>query len=174
MRAQVLEEKRNLKQQEKEGTNKGGEQLMSLKDKLMEDLKAAMKEKDITRKNAIQMVRSAVLQVEKDNKVTLDDDGILEVIAKEVKKRKDSLTEYEKSGRQDLIDALKTEIDVLMKYLPEQLTEDEIEAIVKETINETGASSAGDIGKVMKAVLPKVKGRADGKLVNQIVRKYLG
>jgi len=77
MRAQVLEEKRNLKQQEKEGTNKGGEQLMSLKDKLMEDLKAAMKEKDITRKNAIQMVRSAVLQVEKDNKVTLDDDGIL-------------------------------------------------------------------------------------------------
>jgi len=114
---------------------------MSLKDKLMEDLKAAMKEKDITRKNAIQMVRSAVLQVEKDNKVTLDDDGILEVIAKEVKKRKDSLTEYEKSGRQDLIDALKTEIDVLMKYLPEQLTEDEIEAIVKETINETGASS---------------------------------
>jgi len=148
----VLEEKRNLKQQEKEGTN---------------NLKAA----NITRKNAIQMVRSAVLQVEKDNKVTLDDDGILEVIAK---KRKDSLTEYEKSGRQDLIDALKTEIDVLMKYLPEQLTEDEIEAIVKETINETGASSAGDIGKVMKAVLPKVKGRADGKLVNQIVRKYLG
>jgi len=143
----VLEEKRNLKQQEKEGTNKGGEQLMSLKDKLMEDLKAAMKEKDITRKNAIQMVRSAVLQVEKDNKVTLDDDGILEVIAKEVKKRKDSLTEYEKSGRQDLIDALKTEIDVLMKYLPEQLTEDEIEAIVKETINETGASSAVILAK---------------------------
>lgn len=130
MRAQVLEEKRNLKQQEKEGTNKGGEQLMSLKDKLMEDLKAAMKEKDITRKNAIQMVRSAVLQVEKDNKVTLDDDGILEVIAKEVKKRKDSLTEYEKSGRQDLIDALKTEIDVLMKYLPEQLTEEDRKSVV--------------------------------------------
>ncbi|HOM02585.1 MAG TPA: GatB/YqeY domain-containing protein [Acetivibrio sp.] len=146
---------------------------MSLKDKLMDDLKAAMKDKDITRKNAIQMVRSAVLQVEKDNKVTLDDDGVLEVIAKEVKKRRDSLTEYEKSGRQDLIDGLKAEIDVLLKYLPEQLTEDELETIVKETISETGASSAGDIGKVMQAVLPKVKGRADGKMVNTIVRKYL-
>jgi len=146
---------------------------MSLKDKLMDDLKAAMKDKDITRKNAIQMVRSAVLQVEKDNKVTLDDDGVLEVIAKEVKKRRDSLTEYEKSGRQDLIDGLKAEIDVLLKYLPEQLTEDELETIVKETISETGASSAGDIGKVMQAVLPKVKGRADGKMVNTIVREYL-
>ncbi|GAE89917.1 transamidase GatB domain protein [Acetivibrio straminisolvens JCM 21531] len=78
---------------------------MPLKEKLMDDLKAAMKDKDVTRKNAIQMVRSAVLQVEKDNKFTLDDDGILEIIAKEVKKRRDSLAEYEKSDRQDLIDA---------------------------------------------------------------------
>ncbi|WP_265442931.1 GatB/YqeY domain-containing protein [Acetivibrio straminisolvens] len=146
---------------------------MPLKEKLMDDLKAAMKDKDVTRKNAIQMVRSAVLQVEKDNKVTLDDDGILEIIAKEVKKRRDSLAEYEKSDRQDLIDGLKAEIDVLLSYLPEQLTEDELEVIVKEAINETGASSAGDIGKVMKAVLPKVKGRADGKIVNKIVSKCL-
>ncbi|HHV29383.1 GatB/YqeY domain-containing protein [Acetivibrio mesophilus] len=147
---------------------------MSLKEKLMDDLKAAMKDKDNIRKNAIQMARSAVLQVEKDSRITLDDDGILEIIAKEVKKRRDSLTDYEKSGRQDLIDGLKAEIDVLLKYLPEQLTEDQLEVIVKEAINETGAGSASDIGKVMQAVLPKVKGRADGKMVNNIVKKYLG
>lgn len=142
---------------------------MSLKEKLMDDLKAAMKDKDTIRKNTIQMARSAVLQVEKDSRVTLDDDGILEIIAKEVKKRRDSLTDFEKSGRQDLIDGLKTEIDVLLKYLPEQLTEDQLEVIVKDAINETGAGSARDIGKVMQAVLPKIKGKADGKMVNQIV-----
>lgn len=147
---------------------------MSLKEKLMDDLKAAMKDKDTIRKNTIQMARSAVLQVEKDSRVTLDDDGILEIIAKEVKKRRDSLTDFEKSGRQDLIDGLKTEIDVLLKYLPEQLTEDQLEVIVKDAINETGAGSARDIGKVMQAVLPKIKGKADGKMVNQIVKKYLG
>jgi uncharacterized protein YqeY len=114
-----------------------------------------------------------VLQVEKDNKVTLDNDGVLEIISKELKKRKDSLAEYEKSGRQDLIDNLKTEINVLLGYLPEQLSEDQIEDIVKDVIKETGATSVKEIGKVMQAVLPKVKGRADGKIVNQIVRKYL-
>lgn len=147
---------------------------MSLKEKLMEDMKSAMKEKDTIRKNTIQMARSAVLQVEKDNRVTLDDDGILEIIAKEVKKRRDSLSEFEKSGRQDLIDNLKAEIDVLLQYLPEQLTEDQLEVIVKDAINETGASSAKDIGKVMQAVLPKVKGRADGKMINQIAKKLIG
>ncbi|HOV25328.1 MAG TPA: GatB/YqeY domain-containing protein [Pseudobacteroides sp.] len=146
---------------------------MSLKEKLLEDMKTAMREKDTLKKNAIQMVRSAILQVEKDCKITLDDDSIIDVIGKEVKKRRDSLSEFEKSGRQDLIDNLKTEIDVLMKYLPEQLSEEELENIVKETIQETGASSIKEIGKVMQAVLPKVKGRADGKIVNQIIKKIL-
>lgn len=147
---------------------------MSLKEQLLEDMKAAMKEKDSIKKNAIQMARSAVLQVEKDNKVNLEDDGVVEVIAKEVKKRKDALPEYEKSGRQDLIEKLKYEIGVLMKYLPEQFTEEEIEKIVKEVIEETGAESAKDMGKVMQTVMPRVKGRADGKLVNQIVKRMLG
>jgi len=147
---------------------------MSLKERLLEDMKLAMKEKDAVRKNAIQMARSAILQAEKDNRITLDDDGIIEVIAKEVKKRRDALPEYEKSGRQELIDNLKTEIEVLMQYLPQQLTEEELEAIVRDTIQETGASSARDIGKVMQAVMPKVKGRADGKAVNQIVKRILG
>ena len=147
---------------------------MSLKERLLEDMKLAMKDKDIVRKNAIQMARAAVLQVEKDSRVTLDDDGVIEVIAKEVKKRKDSLPDYEKSGRQDLIDNLKSEIEILMQYLPQQLTEGELEIIVKEAIQETGANSVKDMGKVMQAVMPKVKGRADGKLVNQIVKKLIG
>lgn len=147
---------------------------MSLKERLLEDMKTAMRDKDSVRKNAIQMTRSAVLQVEKDNKITLDDDGVIEVVAKEVKKRKDSLPDYEKSGRQDLIDSLKIEIDTLMSYLPEQLTEAELEVFVKEAIQETGANSARDMGKVMQAVKPKVKGRADGRMINQIVKRLLG
>ena len=147
---------------------------MSLKERLLDDLKAAMRDKDKIRKDTIQMARSAMLQVEKDNKVTLDDDGIIEVIAKEVKKRRDSMPDYEKSGRQDLVDNLKIEIDVLLQYLPQQLTEVELEVIVKDVIQDTGASSAKDIGKIMQSVLPKVKGRADGKMINQIAKKYLG
>lgn len=146
---------------------------MSLKEKLLEDMKTAMKEKDTIRKDAVTMVRSAILQTEKDNKITLDDQEIIEVIAKEVKKRKDSLPEYEKSNREDLISKLKTEIDILMKYLPEQMSEQEVEEIVQQAISDTGASSVKDMGKVMSAVIAKVKSRADGKLINQIVKKYL-
>lgn len=147
---------------------------MSLKDKLLEDMKTAMKEKATIRKNTVQMVRSAVLQVEKDNHVTLDDDGIIEVIAKEVKKRKDSLAVYEQSGRQDLIDDLNSEIDVLLAYLPTQLTEAEVEQIVSKAITDTNATSAKDMGKIMQVVMPQIKGRSDGKVVNQIVKKLLG
>lgn len=146
---------------------------MSLKERLMDDLKAAMKEKNSVRKNAVQMVRASVLQVEKDNKITLDDEGVTEVIAKEVKKRKDVLPEYEKSGREDLISDLKEEIDVLMAYLPEQMSEQEIEALVVEAISQTGAQSMKDIGKVMAVIMPKTKGVADGKTVNLFVKKHL-
>ena len=146
---------------------------MSLKERLLEDMKNAMRDKDIIKKNTVQLVRSAVLQVEKDSKVTLDDDGVIEIVAKEVKKRKDSLPEFEKSGRQDLIDNLKAEVEVLMQYLPQQLTEAELEQIVKTAIQQTGASSIRDMGKIMQAVMPRIKGRADGKAVNQIVNKLL-
>ena len=146
---------------------------MSLKDKLMDDLKSAMKDKDTVRKNAVQMVRASVLQFEKDNKVTLDDDGVVEVVAKEVKKRKDVLPEYEKSGRSDLIDDLKKEIEVLMAYLPQQMSEDEIEALVIEAISQTEAKTMKDIGKVMAVIMPKTKGKADGKVINLLVKKHL-
>ena len=146
---------------------------MSLKETLLQDLKVAMKEKDTIRKNTIQLVRAGVLQIEKDNHVELDDEGVLDVVAKELKKRRDSLPEFEKSGRTDLIDNLNKEIEVLLGYLPEQLTEDEIKKIVEETIAETGASSIKDMGKVMGAVSPKVKGRADNRVVSGYVKELL-
>ena len=145
-----------------------------LKDKLKEDLKSAMKDKDTVRKNVVQMIRSGVLQFEKDNKVTLDDNGILDVIAKQLKQRRDSLPEYEKSGRDDLIDQLKREMELLMEYLPAQLSHEELEAIVKNAIEKTGAASVKDMGKVMAAVMPETKGRADGKEINSIARALLG
>ena len=144
-----------------------------MKETLLQDLKAAMKDKDTIRKNTIQLVRAGVLQIEKDNHVELDDDGVLDVIAKELKKRRDSLPEFEKSGRTDLIDNLNKEIEVLLGYLPEQLTEDEIQKIVEETIAETGASTMKDMGKVMGAVSSKVKGRADNRVVSGYVKKLL-
>ncbi|MDD6213716.1 MAG: GatB/YqeY domain-containing protein [Firmicutes bacterium] len=146
---------------------------MTLKERLADDLKSAMKEKNIIRKNVIQLVRAGILQVEKDNKVTLDDKGVLEVIAKQLKQRKDSLPDYEKSGRDDLIADLKAEMDVLMEYLPKQLSRDELEVIVKEAIAETGASSMRDMGKVMAAVKPKTVGRADGRMINEVAKSLL-
>lgn len=146
---------------------------MSLKETLMNDLKEAMKDKDIIRKNTVQMVRSSVLQYEKDNKVELDDEGVIEVIAKELKKRRDVLPEYEKSGRDDLINDIKREIETLLAYLPKQLTREELEVIVKDAVAQVGASSMKDMGKIMAEVMPKIKGRADGKLVNALAKKYL-
>lgn len=146
---------------------------MDLKETLMQDLKTAMKDKDTIRKNTVQMIRSAILQFEKDNLTELDQDGILEVIAKELKKRRDVLPEYEKSGRDDLIADINREIEILLTYLPKQLTKEELEVIVSDAISETGATSMKDIGKIMGVVMPKVKGRADGKMINAIAKEKL-
>ena len=146
---------------------------MSLKERLADDLKSAMKNKDVIRKNVVQMVRAAVLQVEKDNKVTLDDEGVLDVIAKQMKQRRDSLPDYEKSGRDDLIAELKAEMDVLTEYLPKQMTREEIYAVVEEAVKATGASSMKDMGKIMAAVMPKTKGRADGRVINETAKELL-
>ena len=144
-----------------------------LKEQLAIDLKDAMKDKDTIRKNVVQMVRAGVLQVEKDKRVTLDDEGVVEVISKEVKKRRDVLPEFEKGGRADLIEATQREIEILLAYLPSQLTEEELDKIVSETVKEIGAQSMKEMGKVMAALMPKVKGRSDGKMVNELVKKYL-
>lgn len=146
---------------------------MDIRETLMQDLKAAMKEKDTIKKNTVTMIRSAILQFEKDNLTELDADGIMEIIAKELKKRRDVLPEYEKSGRDDLIADINREIEILLGYLPAQLTREELEVIVSDAIAETGATSMKDMGKIMATVMPKTKGRADGKMINEIVKAKL-
>ena len=146
---------------------------MSLKEQLAQDLKLSMKEKDTVKKNAVQSIRAAIKQVEIDTRAELDDAGVLDIIAKELKRRKDVLPDYEKSGRDDLIADLKKEIDIIMGYLPSQLSHDELDEIVRAALESTGASSLKDMGKIMAEVMPKIKGRADGKAVNEIAKNYL-
>jgi uncharacterized protein YqeY len=144
-----------------------------LKEKLMQDLKDAMREKNEIKKNTVQMVRASILQVEKDKNLVLEDNQIIDIIAKEVKKRKDAALDFEKSGRDDLIAQNNAEIEVLINYLPKQLSKEEIEEIVKKVIEETGASSMKDMGIVMKAAKEKIGASADGKTINEIVKALL-
>ena len=144
-----------------------------MKEQLLNELKIAMREKDELRKNTITMLRSAILQVEKDSQKTLTDDEITVIISKEVKKRKDSIADYETAGRDDIVSDLNKEIEILSKYLPEQLTEEEIAKLVDEAIVESGAASARDMGKVMQILRPKTAGKADGKIVSEIVKQKL-
>ena len=146
---------------------------MSLKEQLTEDMKQAMKAREAgkQRLSVIRMVRAAIKKVEIDSKKELNDDEVLDIVAKEVKMRKDSMEEFKKGNRQDLVEQLEQEIAILLPYLPQQLTEEEIRALVSDAVAQTGAVSAKEMGKVM--AMPKVKGRADGKLVNTIVREFL-
>lgn len=144
-----------------------------LKEKLLQDFKEAMKEKNELKKNTIMMVRAAVLQIEKDTQKEVQDEQIIEIMAKEVKKRKESLADYEKSGREDLILQINNEIEIIKAYLPEELSEDEIRKIVEEAIKETGAETIKDMGKVMGAAKSKAAGRADNKVINDIVKELL-
>lgn len=144
-----------------------------LKEKLLEDLKNSMKDKNIVRKNVVQMVRAAILQVEKDKQISLEDNQIIEIIAKESKKRKDSLKDYEKSGREDLISEINEEIEILSEYLPEQLSVEKVESIVKGVILSENATSIKDMGKVMKSAKEKIGAASDGRTINEIVKKLL-
>ena len=148
---------------------------MSLKEKLTADMKEAMKAREAGRQRlgVIRLVRGAIRQQEIDGQRELDDDAVLTVISKEVKQRRDSIEEFQKGGREDLVRQHEAEIAILMEYLPQQMTKDEVQSAVREAIAATGASTPKEMGKVMKELMPKVKGRADGKLVNQIVRAML-
>lgn len=147
---------------------------MTIKERLMQDLKEAMKEKNTVKKNAVTMIRAGILQYEKDNQVELDDDGVIEIIAKQLKQRKDSLTEFEKAQRDDLIEQANIEIEVLESYLPQQLTYDEVKEIVAEAVERLGVTEMKQMKLVMADVLPRVKGRADGKAVNEAVKELIG
>lgn len=144
-----------------------------MKDELLQELKAAMREKDELRKNTITMLRSAILQVEKDTQKALSEDEMKAIVAKEVKKRKESIVDFEKADRPDLVEGLQQEIAILSRYLPEQLNEEQVEQLVKEAIVAVGATTPREMGKVMQALRPKIQGKADGKMVSDMVKKLL-
>ena len=147
--------------------------MTAIKDRLQEDWKTALKAKDRFTTSVISTAKAALLLVEKTDNRKLEEDEVISILAKEVKQRRESILEFEKGNRQDLVDECKAEIEILLKYLPQQLSEDEVKQIVKESAEDLGANSIKDMGKVMSAVRPKVLGKADGKLVSQIVKDYL-
>ena len=144
-----------------------------MKEELLKELKEAMRNKDEIKKNTITLLRSAILQVEKDEQKTLTEDEMITIVAREVKKRKESIADYEKAERTDIVENLNKEIEILSKYLPEQLSKEEIETLVEQVISEVGATSPKDMGKVMQNLRPKTNGKADGKLVSEIVKEKL-
>ncbi|MBT2677445.1 GatB/YqeY domain-containing protein [Bacillus sp. ISL-35] len=147
---------------------------MSLLERLNNDMKQAMKNKEKDRLTTIRMVKAS-LQNEaiKFGKQELSEEEELTVLSREVKQRKDSLQEFEKAGRQDLVEKIQTELKHVEVYMPQQLSEEEVTEIVKEAIAETGAASKADMGRVMAVLMPKVKGKADGSLVNKLVQQHL-
>ena len=147
--------------------------MTAIKDRLQEDWKTALKAKDKFKTSVISTAKAAILLVEKTDNRKLEEDEVITILAKEVKQRRESMLEFEKGNRQDLVDQCEAEIKILLEYLPQQLGEEEIKQIVKESAEEVGANSIKDMGKVMSAVRPKVAGKADGKLVSQIVKEYL-
>ena len=145
-----------------------------LKDNLMNDLKEAMKDKDEIKKNTVQMVRAAILQIEKDKGIKVEDDKIIEIIAKEVKGKKGALNDFARGGRQDLVDQTNKEIEILQKYLPKQLSIEEIEEIIKKVVADVGATSMKDMGAVMKEAKSRIGAGSDGRTINEVVKKVLG
>lgn len=154
---------------------------MTLKEKIEKDFKAALKERKELEISVLRLLKAAILNKEKEKKFekkiekeySLSDEEIISLIFSEIKKRKEALIEFERGKRLDLVEKEKKEIEVLEKYLPQQLSVQEIEDLVKETIAKVKAKELKDLGRVMKELMPKIKGKADGALVNQIVKKYL-
>lgn len=145
-----------------------------MKERLLDDLKEAMKNKDIITKNTIQSIRASILQEEKDKQIELDNAGIEAIIMKEKKKRVDALEQFKKANREDLINQTEHEIKVLEGYLPEQMSEEDIEFEVARIINEVDAQSIKDLGIVMRTAKQELGNSVDGKLLSEIVKRKLG
>lgn len=146
---------------------------MDLKETLTADYKQAMKDRDKLKVSTIRMVLAGVKNEEIAKRGELTEEEFLTVLAREARKRKESIEEFGKGGRQDLVEKEERELSIIESYLPEQLSEDEVRDIIDRTIQEVGATSAGDLGKVMGKLMPLLKGKADGKKVNQMVRERL-
>jgi uncharacterized protein YqeY len=146
---------------------------MSLKERIDADYKTAMKERDALRVSVLRLLRSAIHNAEIDRQRALTDDEILGVIQSEIRKRRESIEAFQQGGRADLAEREQAELAILETYLPQPLSRAELEALVRETIREVGALSVRDMGKVMAVLMPKVRGRADGREVNELVRQLL-
>lgn len=147
---------------------------MALKERLMADFKDAMKAHDEVAKNTISFARAAIKQYEVDHREDLDDDGIVAILSKQVKMRRDALADFEKAGRNDLIDSYKAEIEILNRYLPEQLSEDKLREVIAQVAADAGIEGGmQNMGKLMGSVMSKVKGVADGGQVKKLVEEFL-
>lgn len=145
----------------------------TIKERLQDDWKQALKNKDKFKTKVLSTAKSAVLLVEKTDGIKLEDEQVIEILAKEIKQRNEAILEFQKGNRQDLVDQNKAEIQILLSYLPQQLSEEEIKKLIEITANEVGANNIKDMGKVMSAIRPKTVGKADGKLVSQLVKEFL-
>jgi len=146
---------------------------MTLRTIILEDQKKAMKERSKQKLSTLRMLTSAIKNVEIEKQHELSDEEVLEVIARQAKQLKDAMKDFESGGRDDLLEKTKSELGVLEAYLPEQLSDEELEKVVKATAEKVGASSSADMGKIMGAVMGQVKGKADGNRVRAIVQKLL-
>ena len=146
---------------------------MKLKERLSQELGPSLKAGEKIKVATIRMILSEIKNAEIAKRGDLDDDELLSVLGREAKRRKEAIEEFKKGNRQDLVDRETEELKIIEDYLPEQLSEDELRGIINDTIDEVGTSSPGDLGKVMGRVMPKLKGRADGKFVNSMVRETL-
>ncbi|MYC30957.1 MAG: GatB/YqeY domain-containing protein [Chloroflexi bacterium] len=146
---------------------------MSIRERLEADIQAAMRSRNQQRLDALRFLKSAINRVEIDRRVTLDDDGITEVVVRQVKDRRDSIRMFEEGNRNDLVAKEAADLIILEEYMPPQLDEGEITALVEDVIRQVGAESIRDKGKVMGRLMPQVQGKADGQLVNAIVTRFL-
>jgi len=146
---------------------------MEIKEKLTQNLKDAMRAKDEIRKRTIRLALASIKNMEIDRKAELEDNEILAILQKEVKSRRETIEGAEQAGREDLIIEAEAEIKILESFLPQQLTPEQLRELVQQAVDEAGAASIRDMGKVMKLLMPKVQGRADGKTVSQIVSTLL-
>lgn len=146
---------------------------MEVRDQLKADLKTAMREGDTTTRDVLRMMMAAIKQVEVDQRIELDNDGVMAVLTKQSKRRRESIAEFEKAGRDDLIAKEQSDLVVIDKYLPKMLSHEEVTAVVAPVVTELGVSDMKDMGRVMGKVMPLLKGKADGKVVNQVVRELI-
>ena len=146
---------------------------MTVKDTLSNDLKEAMRQKDVLRRSVIRMLSAEIHNQEIEDKKELDDEAVLRVLTKQAKQRRESIESFEIGGRDDLVQKEKSELEIILSYLPEQMDTDSIRRIVQESIDETGVIDVQSIGRVMRVVMPKVKGRADGRVVQKLALQIL-